>query len=122
MTCDISSILEQDYAAADKPYREFVDKTTGVVRIKLRDTTATLDAGVYSIDFDFPSIVWRDGDTALKEPGSVSTGFQFQAKAGTPADPAAGAGDMDYRIGVEVLDADSGADHFTLDAGTITQT
>jgi hypothetical protein len=125
VTCNISSLLEQDFGAADKPYKEFVDKTTSAVRIKLRDTTVTADGGVYAIDLDFPSIVWTDGDTALKEPGTVSTGFQFQAKKGTPAAPTSTGGDTDWRIGVEVKESDEPAatpNHFTDSAGTITQT
>lgn len=122
VTCDITSILEQDFSATDKPYKEYIDRVlTSGVRIQLRDTAATAHSGQYSIDFDFPSIIWTDGDTSLKEAGSVPTSMQFQAKQGTPAGPATG--DTDYRIGVEVDNTDepSADDHFTLDSGQITQ-
>jgi hypothetical protein len=120
VTVDIASLLEQDFAAANKPYKEYLDRVTNsAVRIKLRDAAVSAHSGRYSIDFDFPSVIWTDADTSLKEAGTVPTSFQFTAKEGTPAAPATGA--ADYRIGVEVDDADDVDDHFSTDTGDVTQ-
>lgn len=121
VTIDITSILEQDYAASGKPYREFRDLTDSTARVKLRDTVATAAGGVYSLDFDFPSITWRAGSASLSEGGDNPTSITGQAKKGTSASP--GTGDVDWRVGVEVLPADepSADDHFTFDTGQITQ-
>lgn len=122
VTVNITSFVQQNYAAADQPYREFVDRTASKVRIKLRDTTVTDDSGVYGLDFDFPSAVWTEGDTALKEGGPVPAGYTFQAKSGTPAAPVHS--DLDYRIGAEVKESDeppTTPDHFSEDTGTVTQ-
>ncbi len=118
---DITSFLEQDYANSNKPYLEYINKTDSTCRIKLHDTDATDDSGVYSMHIDMPAGTWVAGDTAIKEASSNPSAFSYRAKKAATAAP--DTGQTDIRIGIEGKGDDPATpdDHWTEDTGLITQ-
>lgn len=105
VTVDIGSLLIKEYADAGLPYKEFLDRTASKCQIWLTDT-ALASTNPYTLMFDFPNIVWQQGQAAVSEAGVPPTSYRFQAIEGATASPAHG--DYDWRVGVFVNDADDG--------------
>jgi len=118
---DITSLLEQDYASSNKPYLEYINKVDSTLRIKLHDTDATADSGVYSMHIDCPAGTWVAGDTAIKEASSNPSAFSYRAKKAATTGP--DTGQTDIRIGIEGKGTDPTVtdDHWTEDTGQVTQ-
>lgn len=88
VTLELQSVLETDYNASNKPYREYIDKTESRARIIYESTAVVAGAQEYSIMLDLPKLIWTDAQASVSEPGAPPTRFTGRAILGTPASPA----------------------------------
>jgi len=110
ITMDIRSQVEQDYLAAGKPYREFLDKTVSKCRAVYASTSVVNGSQKFAIMLDFPSVVWEEARAAISEPGAPPSNFKFRATNGTfvtPATPPTGSAG-DFRMICAVKPTDDG--------------
>lgn len=66
--------LEQDYAAAGKPYKEWVDKTQSKLDALYIGSTAVGNK-TYAMRLECPRMDWDDGRNSLSDPGNPPTRF-----------------------------------------------
>jgi len=115
ITMEIRSLLEQDFGGTNKPYKEFVDRTTSKCRVQYASPNAMTGSARYVIMLDFPAVVWEEARASVSEPGAPPTNFKWRAISGTfatPATPPAAASDM--RILTHVLSAEDADDEFSV--------
>lgn len=130
ISIDIEGVLEIDYAATDKPWKEFNDDTLGRAVIDYCSSQTIITSpenNYYQIAFDFPSINWTEviadlsqtGEIPFRASGRALSGAQsgldgpFDAFDGgggsTETYPASGACDLRVRMQCKGLDDDGDA-------------
>ena len=93
ITLEITSQLEQDYGAANKPTTEFLANALSQAHIVYASETDIISNKPYVIRFDLPKLRWTSVGNALSDPGVAPTTFTGRALVGAISDLTSGKDD-----------------------------
>lgn len=101
VTMEIRSLVEQDYANANKPYSQYLNKTPSAIRVIYATAGPAIASNQrHAIMLDLPNVVWEEAKASISEPGAPPTNFKARAILGTfinaSTPPTGSAGDLRF--------------------------
>jgi hypothetical protein len=117
VTVEINSLLEQDWAATNYPFDDYLNKRESKLDIIYTSGTMVVGTQPYAIRLELPSIYWETEDHGIKEMSSNPTKVTARAKVATldATGGLTGRGSSDVAVLCTVKVADDGdADYNTV--------